>query len=168
MLVLIPNQNQIADLVKIQKKFIKEANKSLSEKNNSRVIFYQHTPMWIFLPDFENHFSSAGKEMKDKLKKKADSILKVELSKPSIYFSDNLQKEVLGCHSLLQTDSENCNSELILCESYGSESSECRLSESFAESGIFPLQLKVFRLAWAEKIFSSSWAVTESVWKKTK
>ena len=165
MLVLIPHQNQIAEMVKVQKDFIRKFNKANSTKK-PRMIFFQHTPMWIFLPDFDSHFSfDDEKNIKNQLKKAAEKIIEVEVAGPSLYFSKDLQKQVLGCQTTIKTEFGNCKSELTVCASTASRSG---LNEAVLEAGTFSLKLKVFRLAWAEKIQDSAWAVTESVWKKTK
>ena len=174
MLVLIPNPNQLAQLVKVQKAFIKEANAP------QQPIFYQNTPLWIFLP--EDKFSHSGnkKLIKDELKELSQSILKVELEEPRVYFSENLQRVVLGSHSRISTESGLCSAELILCKtaSVVMKTPTSEIAEHLPDKcpafvhGLseiqFPTQLKIFRLAAAEELAPNTYAVNESVWRKIK
>lgn len=164
MLVLIPNPNQLAQLVKVQKAFIKEANAP------QQPIFYQNTPLWIFLPEDKFSLSGNKKLIKDELKELSQSILKVELEEPRVYFSENLQRVVLGSHSRISTESGLCSAELILCDSLPVKGTAPQIKnlpdtkELFG--GHFPLQLKIFRLAAAEELAPNTYAVNESVWRK--
>ena len=180
MLVLIPNPNQLAQLVKMQKAFIKEANAP------QQPIFYQNTPLWIFLPEDKFSLSGNKKLIKDELKELSQSILKVELEEPLVYFSENLQLRVLGSHSRISTTSGVCSAELILCKTASAASVVMKTPTSESDSHLpnicfanvagktegvvsdltFPLQLKIFRLADAEELAPNTWAVNESVWKK--
>ena len=166
MLVLIPNPNQLAQLVKMQKAFIKEANAP------QQPIFYQNTPLWIFLPEEKFSLSGNKKLIKDELKELSQSILKVELEEPRVYFSENLQRVVLGSHSRISTESGLCSAELILCDSLPVKgaASQIKNPPDIKELSdlTFPMQLKIFRLADAEELAPNTWAVNESVWRKIK
>ena len=164
MLILIPNPNQLAQLVKMQKAFIKEANAP------QQPIFYQNTPLWIFLPEDKFSLSGNKKLIKDELKELSQSILKVELEEPLVYFSENLQLRVLGSHSRISTVSGVCSAELILCDSLPVKgtASQIKNPPDIKELSdlAFPLQLKIFRLADAEEVAPNTWAVNDSVWRK--
>ena len=190
MLVLIPNPNQIAELVKIQKDFIEKVNICGNQSALSRPIFYQNTPLWIFLPEEKFSLSGNEKTIKNELKELSQSILKVELEEPSLYFSEKLQQMVLGTAAYISTDSGLCKAELIICktasvvmktasvvmETTTSESDShlpniCFANVAGKTEGVvsdltFPLQLKIFRLAAAEELSPGTYAVNESVWRK--
>ena len=147
MLVLIPNPNQTARLVKAQKAFIA-----------SHQGFYQQAPLWIFLKD--KNFS--GRDFnKDELKKFSAGITKVELEQPEVYFSDSLQRVVLGSGVSVCTASGVCRAELILCGSVGSQGGVSRGTEIS-----LPSPLKIFRVANAVRLDQYSLAVSDFVWKK--
>ena len=176
MLVLIPNPNQTAQLVKLQKAFI-----------GSHQGFYQQAPLWIFLKD--ENFS--GRDFnKDELKQFSAEITKVELEQPEVYFSDSLQRVVLGSGVSVCTASGVCRAELIICGSVGSqggaamvtargvtepETSRCTAPlpnlcfanvQGSAVQGAFPTKLKIFRVANAVRLDQHSLAVSDFVWKK--
>lgn len=144
MLVLIPNPNQTALLVKLQKAFI-----------SSHQGFYQQAPLWIFLKDekFSGRYFN-----KDELKQFSAEITKVELEQPEVYFSDSLQRVVLGSGVSVCTASGVCRAELIICGSVGSQGG--------AVQGAFPTKLKIFRVANAVRLDQHSLAVSDFVWKK--
>lgn len=190
MLVLIPNPNQIAELVKIQKDFIEKVNICGNQSAPSRPIFYQNTPLWIFLPEEKFSLSGNEKTIKNELKELSQRIKKVELEEPGLYFSEKLQQMVLGAAAYISTDSGLCKAELIICKTASvvmetasvvmktttSESDSHLLNICFANvagktEGVvsdltFPLQLKIFRLAAAEELSPGTYAVNESVWRK--
>ena len=183
MLVLIPNPNQIAELVKIQKDFIEKVNICGNQSAPSRPIFYQNTPLWIFLPEEKFSLSGNEKTIKNELKELSQRIKKVEIEEPSLYFSEKLQQLILGAAADISTDSGLCKAELIICktasvvmETTTSESDSHLLNICFANvagktEGVvsdltFPLQLKIFRLAAAEELSPGTYAVNESVWRK--
>ena len=164
MLVLIPNPNQTAQLVKLQKAFI-----------GSHQGFYQQAPLWIFLKD--ENFS--GRDFnKDELKQFSAEITKVELEQPEVYFSDSLQRVVLGSGVSVCTASGVCRAELIICaamvarQTPTAESTEPLLNLCFANvqgtavQGAFPTKLKIFRVANAVRLDQHSLAVSDFVWKK--
>lgn len=159
MLVLIPNPNQTAELVKMQKAFIADHQG-----------FYQHTPLWIFLDDgksdFERDFTKA------ELKELAGGIQKVELYQPQLYFSKESEREVFASQAVLETEKEEIKGRLILCKSIKSadsspapQNSDSKALEA-TEKAL--MQLKIFRLANAEKLAPDTYAVNESVWRKIK
>lgn len=158
MLVLIPNPNQTVELVKLQKAFIAEHKG-----------FYQHTPLWIFFKD--DNFSKRDFN-KDDLKKFSAGITKVELDQPEVYFSDSLQRVVLGSGVSISTTSDVCKAELVICgsvSSQGGSTMEVKQTPASEGSGVhFPFQLKIFRLAAAEQLAPGTYAVNESVWRKIK
>ena len=169
MLVLIPNPNQIAELVKIQKDFIEKVNICGNQRTPSRPIFYQNTPLWIFLPEEKFSLSGNEKAIKNELKELSQSIKKVELEEPSLYFSEKLQQMVLGAAAYISTDSGLCKAELIICKSVKVQEkavyeSLCR-QEKEKITGL-PSQLKIFRLSAAEELSPGTYAVNESVWRK--
>lgn len=185
MLVIIPNPNQIAELVRVQKAFIKNANSPAGESSPARPgtpVFYQHTPLWIFVEPGSSDFSRDFN--KEELKGLSAGITKVEIAPPYVYFSENLQQVVLGCQSIISTTSGSLQGEFILCNSVSSQAgakvvthtptSECAepsLNLCYAKvlggaEVSFPLQLKVFRLANAVRLDKHSMAVSDFVWKK--
>ena len=151
MLVIIPNPNQTASLVHMQKNFIKDSS--------AQTLFYQASPLWIFLEDKE--FSNRDFS-KDELKEFSAAISKVELEHPRVYFSKNLQQMVLGSHSLISTDSRILQGELVLCRSL-------KDAKDIPNPKLFsPMELKIFRIANAVRLDEHSLAVTDFVWKKLK
>ena len=169
MLVLIPNPNQIAELVKIQKDFIEKVNICGNQSAPSRPIFYQNTPLWIFLPEEQFSLSGNEKTIKNELKELSQSILKVELEEPSLYFSEKLQQMVLGAAADISTDSGLCKAELIICKTASVVMETANVAgktEGVVSDLTFPLQLKIFRLAAAEELSPGTYAVNESVWRK--
>ena len=186
MLVLIPNPNQIAELVKAQKDFIEKVNICGNQSAPSRPIFYQHTPLWIFLPEEKFSLSGNEKTIKNELKELSQRIKKVELEEPGLYFSEKLQQMVLGAAADISTDSGLCKAELIICKTASAASVVMKTPTSESDSHLpnicfanvagktegvvsdltFPLQLKIFRLADTEELAPNTWAVNESVWRK--
>ena len=178
MLVLIPNPNQIAELVKIQKDFIEKVNICGNQSAPSRPIFYQNTPLWIFLPEEKFSLSGNEKAIKNELKELSQRIKKVELEEPSLYFSEKLQQMVLGAAADISTDSGLCKAELIICKtaSVVMKTPTSEIAEHLPDKcpafvhGLseiqFPTQLKIFRLAAAEELSPGTYAVNESVWRK--
>lgn len=160
MLVLIPNPNQTAQLVKLQKAFI-----------GSHQGFYQQAPLWIFLKD--ENFS--GRDFnKDELKQFSAEITKVELEQPEVYFSDSLQRVVLGSGVSVCTASGVCRAELIICGSVGSKGGAAMVTArgvtgpetSRCTAPLLPTPLKIFRVANAVRLDQHSLAVSDFVWKK--
>lgn len=171
MLVLIPNPNQTAELVKVQKDFIEKVNICGNQSAPSRPIFYQNTPLWIFLPEDKFFLSGNEKTIKNELKELSQRIKKVELEEPSLYFSEKLQQLILGAAADISTDSGLCKAELIICKSVKVQGKDvydglCRQEE--VKSVKLPSQLKIFRLAAAEELSPGTYAVNESVWRKIK
>ena len=185
MLVLIPNPNQIAELVKIQKDFIEKVNICGNQSAPSRPIFYQNTPLWIFLPEEKFSLSGNEKTIKNELKELSQRIKKVELEEPGLYFSEKLQQMVLGAAAYISTDSGLCKAELIICKtasvvmktaSVVMKTPTSEIAEHLPDKcpafvhGLseiqFPTQLKIFRLAAAEELSPGTYAVNESVWRK--
>jgi hypothetical protein len=161
MLVIIPNPNQIAELVRVQKTFIKNAT--------FPPVFYQHTPLWIFIEPGSSDFSRDFN--KEELKGLSAGITKVEIEPPNVYFSENLQQVVSGCQSIISTTSGSLQGELILCNSTSAtvvRQSPTSESTEASPAAHFPLQLKIFRLANAVHPDEHSMAVSDFVWKKLK
>ena len=173
MLVIIPNPNQTTELIRMQKEFIKKANSAPLP----HPVFYQNTPLWIFIVDnnsFNRDFT------KEELKKFSAELTKVELDSPQVYFSKNLQQVVLGIHSRISTVQGSFQGSLVLCKTAKVEmpsttSARIEPSLNLCKAEVvdtlldkFPLQLKVFRVANAVKPDSHSFAVTDFVWKKFK
>ncbi len=156
MLVLIPNPNQTALLVKLQKAFI-----------GSHQGFYQQAPLWIFLKD--ETFSSRDFN-KDELKQFSAEITKVELEQPEVYFSDSLQRVVLGSGVSVCTVSGVCRAELIICGSLKEwEGSSIKVTGTPTSESVglqLPSPLKIFRVANAVRLDQHSLAVSDFVWKK--
>ena len=173
MLVIIPNPNQTTELIRMQKEFIKNANSAPLP----RPVFYQNSPLWIFI---EENNSFTRDFTKDELKKFSAELTKVELDSPQVYFSKNLQQVVLGCHSRISTNQGSFQGSLVLCKSakveMPSTTSEriepslnlCKTEVVGTYSENFPLQLKVFRVANAVQPDAHSFEVTGFVWKKLK
>ena len=160
MLVLIPNPNQMIELLNAQKAFIQQNNRA------DGPIFYQSTPLWIFAEPGSKEFSRDF--LKDELKKFAADIQKVELEHPQVYFSTRLQQIVLGCHSRISINSRILQGELILCNSakVATPPTTYKCTEPSLKN--FQMQLKVFRVANAVQPDAHSMAITDFVWKKLK
>ncbi len=185
MLVLIPNPNQMSQLVQLQKDFIKNANVP-AISDSTAPIFYQASPLWIFLPEDKFLLSGNEKKIKDELKELSKLILQVELEEPRLYFSEECQQLVLGCHSRISTPKEVCTAELILCKTASAASAASdvmktptsEIAEHLPDKcpafvhGLseiqFPLRLKIFRLAVAVRPNENSLAVSDFVWEKIK
>lgn len=159
MLVLIPNPNQMAELVQAQKALIAALNASATP------LFYQHSPLWIF---FEGKDFSTRDFNKEELKEFAAGLSKVELEYPRAYFSDSLQRVVIGCHSRITCGSEVLQGELVLCQSTSSQAGDIPDKTDFPSLTYFPQQLKIFRVANAVRPNKHSFAVSDFVWKKLK
>lgn len=166
MLVLIPNPNQIAELVKIQKDFIEKVNICGNQSAPSHPIFYQNTPLWIFLPEDKFFLSGNEKTIKNELKELSQRIKKVELEEPGLYFSEKLQQMVLGAEVRINSESGFCSAELIICRSVKRQDKTACVNSLKQKEVKLPSRLKIFRLAAAEELSPGTYAVNESVWRK--
>ena len=169
MLVLIPNPNQTAELVKAQKDFLKNSSATVSGTATfpPAPLFYQNTPLWIFL---EGQYAERD-FTKEQLKELAGGIEKVQLSAPQIHFSEKLNQNVFESRAVIKTNKGELEGSLILCKSVKATGTTAQAQDGApqqpAPSEAF-MTLKIFRVANAVRPDEHSLAVTDFVWKKLK
>lgn len=170
MLIIIPNPNQMLQLVKAQKKII--------QQNDTSLIFFQNSPLWI--PVFADDLSSQKIWKKDELKQYSAQITSIRISAPTVRFDEERQQFAVSSEVFITHTQDGMRKSLInLCKSViSSENQNTTASilpsqeaiEAFqkkiSSQETFPMSLKVFRVADSCRQGKNSFAVTDFVWKK--
>jgi len=151
MVVLIPNPNQMLELIKFQKTFIKM-------HNTKEICFYQATPLWIPLNTEENFDFS-----KDDLTKTAKSITSVQICPPELKLLPEQDTVSLVSQVFINQNQSDLKSQLILCKSLTNTKI---IQKKISSQEIFPMSLKVFRIGNKIQISENSSALSDFVWKK--
>lgn len=162
MLIIIPNPNQMLQLVKAQKKII--------QQNDTSLIFFQNSPLWI--PVFADALSSQKIWKKDELKQYSAQITSIRISAPTVRFDEERQQFAVSSEVFITHTQDGMRKSLInLCKSVPasilpSQEAIEAFQKKISSQETFPMSLKVFRIANAQQQSSNSSAITDFVWKK--
>lgn len=145
MYVLIPHPTEELKLIKFQKQLI-------SQLFTNDILCYAESGLWI-------PFLSGKEDSTQTLKNLSKTITSITINSPVII------EEKIFCPVTITRNQElpTVTTELPLCRILNKKQPS---SENPAETELFPLKLKIFRLGLSCQLSDNSKAIQNSVWKK--
>ncbi len=165
MVVIVLHPSQEIEICRI----IKELSKFCAQND---CIVYKKPPLWIPFDSFDSNAEITSNSDKAQLKKLIDKITTVQILPPQqndaeifcpviwSYKNDDNKQEIKQFESklILQRFLNPTRKEL----------TSSFLSEHKTEAALFPMSLKIFRLANAIQLSKNTTALSDFVWKKSK